>query len=96
MAISSSERSGMSLTRFVDTGIRAAKGPGGEAAVAAALVLRRALEHGDAGAIFTRCQRRAQGGIAAADDQDLEHGSSQQTTCWEDFDVQEYSSEKHT
>ena len=48
-----------------------AHGPGGEARVAAGLVLRRALEHEHRGALLPGGEGGAEGGVAAADDKHI-------------------------
>ena len=52
----------------LDTVVDAAHGAGREAAVAARLVLGRALQHEHGDAMLRRRQRRAQGGVAATHD----------------------------
>ena len=55
----------------VDTVVNAAKGAGGEAAVATGLRRRRALEHKDGCAAFGRRQRGTQRSVTGANDHDI-------------------------
>ena len=60
--------------QVVDAVVDAAHGAGREAAVAAGLVLRRALEHEHGDAMLRRRQRRTQGGIAPTNDHHIRRG----------------------
>ena len=62
---------GHQLAQVLDAVIDAAEGAGGKAAVAAGLVLRRALEHQHRDALLGRSQGRAKRRIAAANDDDI-------------------------
>ncbi len=67
---------GDQLLDVVDAVVDHAHRAGGEAAVAAGLVLRRRLQHAHRGALLARRQRGAEGGVAGADDDDIDfiHG----------------------
>ena len=58
---------GHDLADVVRAVMHHAEGAAGEGGVAAALVLRRALQHQHAGAVLARGERRAHAGAAAAD-----------------------------
>lgn len=59
------------LAQIIDAVIGEAHHAAGEAAVAARLVRRRGLQHGDRDAAVSRRKRSAQGGVALADDDDI-------------------------
>ena len=56
---------------IVDAGKREAEGAAGEMRIAAALFKRRGFEHEHARAVLVRRDRRAQGGIAGPDHEDI-------------------------